>query len=226
MKYGVLMMLYKQLFQFFVKIEYGGGAAVANGSLWIQLGSGTNGAGGLSGVLSTRQQVQCTATVGAITHYWSGDTNRFTVAALGAAGSSSMFLGFERTVDAAGVVTSEGVLTIYRGTSAWGQQAWNQVTGPYTATWETTIGAMGPALAPFGTFGAQIAIYPIFHNKGVFLNPGLNAYVYENALVTVGSPITFTVYSASHTFMPLGVTGFAVSARGGFLAPTLMMRYE
>jgi hypothetical protein len=210
----------------FLKIEYGSGAVAANGSLWLQLGSGQNGAGGLTGVLSTRQQIQCSATAGAITHYWSGDTNRFGVAATGASSATSVGIFVERTVDTSGAVTSEGALLVYKGTSAAGQQYWNQVTGPGTATWETTLGSMGPSLAPFGTYGTQVAVYPVFHSKGVFLNPGLNIYLYENALITVNAAVTFTVYSASHTFMPLGSTNFGGTPRGGFLTSAMMMRYE
>lgn len=209
----------------FMKVEYGSGAVAANGSIWIQLGSGSNGAGLLTGILSTRQQIQCTATAGAITHYWSGDTNRFCVAAMGSAVATCMLFSVERTVDANGVVTAEGALTIYRGTSVWGQQAWSQTIGPYTATWEGTLGVMGPVVAPFGTFGIQVAVYPIFHNKGVFLNPGLNVQIYENALIAINSTISFTVYGSSHTYMTLG-SAFQNGTRGGFTLGVPMMRYE
>lgn len=212
----------------FLKIEYGAGAAVANGSLWFTLGSGSNGTGSLTGVQSTRQQVQCTATAGAITHYWSGDTNRFTLAVSGATAATSDCFGVERTVDTTGALTSEGCLMVTLGTSVWGQQAWNQVIGPTTASWETTIGSMGAGLAPFGTFGSQVAIYPVFHNKGVFLPPGLNLYLFEKALITAGSPISFTTYGATHTYMPLNTTSFACAGRGGFngFSAGTMIRYE
>lgn len=210
----------------FLKIEYGTGAATANGSLWIQLGNGSSGAGALSGVLSTRQQVQCTATVAAIPHYWSGDTNRACVAVIGASAATSMSVGWERTVDATGVVSGEGALLVYRGTSAWGQQAWNQAIGPYTATWETSLGCMGAAVAPFGVTGLQVAIYPIYHNKGVFCNPGYNYMAYENATIGALSTISFNVYGAAHTYITLGSTNFGNLGRGGFTAAALMMRYE
>lgn len=209
----------------FLKIEYGSGSAAANGSLWFTVGSGTNGAGTLTGVLTTRVQVTCTAVAGVVTHYWSGDTNRLGIAVLGSSAANSMGLWIERTVDTAGVVTAEGVLIIYRSLSAWGQVAWNQVTGSYGVV-EASLGAMGAALAPFGMYGTQLAIYPIFHNKGVFLPYGLNALVYENTLIGVSSTISFTIYAASHTYMTLGATGFGAAGRGGFSTATLMMRYE
>jgi len=210
----------------FLKIEYGSGAAAANGSVWITLGNGSDGAGALLGVTSTRQQVQCTATAGAIPHYWSGDTNRLIVGVIGASAATSMLFGIERTVDAAGVVAGEGALLIFRGSSIWGQQAWNQAIGPYTATWEASLGAMGAAVAPFGVTGLQVAIYPIYHNKGVFCNPGYNALVYENATIGTLATINFNVYGAAHTYFTLGSTNFGSAGRGGFTAAALMMRYE
>jgi hypothetical protein len=209
----------------FLKIEYGSGALASAGSLWVQLGSGSNGAGGLTGVLSIRQQITAVATATAITHFWSGDTNRVAIAAVGAGATTSMLFSIERSVDAAGALTAEACLLCYRGSGAWGQIAWNCVTG-CPGLWETSLGAMGAALAPFGTFGAQIAVYPVFHNKGIFFPPGLNVMLYENALVTALSPIAFTQYAATHTFMPLGSTGFGSPGRGGFSAAAPMMRYE
>lgn len=210
----------------FLKIEYGSGAVAADGAIWVTLGSGSNGAGTLNGVLSLRQRITCTASVTAVSHYWSGDTNRFTIAVSNAA-ASSMFIGVERTIDTSGNVTSEGALLIAKsGTGAWGQVAWNQITGPYTATWETSLGAMGAGTAPFGTFGTQIAIYPVFHNKGIFLVPGLNVFVYESTLIATGSTISFSRYGSTHTYMPLGNTNFGNAGRGGGSLLVAMMRYE
>jgi hypothetical protein len=210
----------------FLKIEYGCGTAVANPSLWITVGSGSNGSGTLTGVLTPRQQISCTATAGAITHFWSGDTNRVAITAFGAGSATSFFLGIERTVDTGGNITAEGALLIIKHVGNWNQIAWNQITGPYTATWELSLGAMGASLAPFGSFGAQIAIYPIYHNKGIFMNPGLNALVYEGPLITTGSVVSFTIYGVTHTFMPLGATVSGTVGRGGFGTPAIMMRYE
>jgi hypothetical protein len=213
----------------FLKIEYGAGGVAGHVSVWITLGSGSNGTGTLTGIPSTRQQITCTGVATPVTHYWSGDTNRFTIAVVGTTAATSMFLGVERTVDATGALTSEGCLMIMRSTSVWVQQAWNQVTGPYTATWEQSLGVLGPAVAPFGVFGSQLAVYPVFHNKGVFLTPGLNIYVYENATAAAGSTISFTTYGATHTYMPLGTPMFASAARAGFSSAAnavAMMRYE
>lgn len=210
----------------FIKIEYGSGAAAANGAIWVSLGSSSNGAGVLNGVVMGRTRVSCTATAGAIQHHWSGANNRFAFCCVGATAATSMLISVERTVDTAGAVSSEGALVIYRADSAYGQMGWNQVTGNYTASWESTLGCMGCAVAPFAVTGLQVAVYPVYINKGVFCNPGYGVFMYENATIGAGATISMTVYAAAHTFMPLGNTVFACTGRGGFSAGCIMMRYE
>lgn len=209
----------------FIKFEFGSGAAAANASLWFSLGTSSNGAGVLNGIVSTRTQIQCTATALAITHYWSGDTNRVGVSAVGAAMATSMYFGIERTVDTAGAVSGEGALLIRLTGSAWGTLAWNQAIGSYT-TWESTVGAMGPSVVPYGVTGLQVAVYPVYHSKGVFCNPGLNGFLYENLTIGAGATVSFTVYGAAHTYMPVGAPQHTCAGRGGFSAPAFMIRYE
>lgn len=212
----------------FVKIEYGTGGAATVGSLWFSVGSGTNGAGTLTGISSTRSQVTCTATAGALNHYWCGDTNRLGVAVMGAAAATSSGAWIERTLDASGVVTSEGVTLIFRTGSAWIAQAWNYTTGPYT-TQESSLGAMGPSQSPWGVYGTQLSVYPIYHTKGVFMNPGMNCLVFDASSVGQNSTISFTMYGATHTFFTLATPQFGSAGRGGFSSAanaTLMMRFE
>jgi hypothetical protein len=211
----------------FFKIEYGSGSAINNPAIWVTVGSGSNGTGSLTGILSVRQQMTFTATATPITFYWSGDTNRFAVAANGASNTTSFFFAVERSVDNSGALTSEAVLLVWFSLGSWAQVAWNTTIGSPSLA-EATLGCLGPSVTPFGTTGSQIAVYPIFHSKGVFYSPGLNGFAYFNALIASGSPITFTVYSGSHTYMPLGNTPafttstFRASTAGG----SLMMRYE
>lgn len=210
----------------FLKLEYGSGSAAGNPAVWVVLGSGSTGAGALTGVLSTRQQVTGTLTATPCNWYISGDTNRFGFALASSAGNSFL-LSIERTVDVSGVVTGEGALLIVKNLNSWSQVAWNQITGPYTATWELTIGALGPAVAPAGVWGTQLAVYPIYHNKGVFLNPGLNCLAYIDATIGAFSTISFSIYGGTHTYMTLGGTGFANPFRANPISTgAMMIRYE
>jgi hypothetical protein len=209
----------------FLKFEYGSGAGAANPSIFISLGSGSNGTGSLTGVLSTRQQITCSATATPITAYWSGDTNRCAFVFQGSSTSTSILVSLERSVDATGVVTNEAVLILLLSGATPAQRAWNCVTGPYT-NFETSIGAMGAQAAPFGSAGTQLAVYPIFYNKGVFLPYGLNLFAYVDATLGANVTISFPVYGATHTFMPIGVTAVAATLVRTTVATSLMMRYE
>jgi len=215
----------------FFKIEYGSasGSALRPG-MWITFGSGSNGSGTLTGNTSVRQAFgSATNSASAGTCYFCGDNNRF-VAALWVAGTGSSallatMLSFERTVDSSGAVTSEGVMILVKtGSSSYSQVHWNCTTGP-TSTWETTIGAMGPAQGT-GISGSQIAVYPIFFTKGVFLNPGLNLLAYVGSDFSTGSSLSVSHYATSHTYMPLGTTTIAGSLSRTIASSSLMMRYD
>ncbi len=214
----------------FIKIEYGSGVATANPGLWITIGSGTDGSGNLSGALSTRMQIGVGGAyvTNDLTSYFSGDTNRFSmglwVQGAGAGSTYAAFLSFGRSVDGAGAVTGEAVLFCAHSNSAWKQVAWNTTTGP-TTTVETTIGAMGPSVGS-GSSGSQLSVYPIFHTKGEFFNPGLNALAYFNADIAAMSSVSFTIYGATHTYLTLGSTMVSVSMARAAGTTSVMMRYE
>lgn len=210
----------------FLKLEYGSGSSTNNPSIHVTIGSGSDGAGTLSGITTVRRQFQFTATASAISAFWSGDTNRFIFIIQGASVGASIMLSVERTLDSSGVVTNEAVLLTAWSSSLYSQVAWNCVTGPYSA-FEATLGAIGPSVAPFGTTGIQTAVYPVFHSKGVFLNYGMNLFGYIGATIGSSSVITFTVYGASHSFMPVGVGAINASLQrvSGTLC-SIMMRYE
>lgn len=210
----------------FFKFEYGSGSAVNNPSIWLTVGSGSDGVGGLTGVLSVRRQFTFTATATAITAYWSGDTNRFVFAWQGATTATSLLMAAERTNDGSDLLTNEGVLLTAYSTGAFSQVAWNCTTGPYTV-WETTSGALGPEKAPLGTTGAQVAIYPLFHNKGVFLNFGINVMGVVDATIAPNAAFTFTVHSNSHTYIGVGVGAIAGSLqRTTSSLSSVVIRYE
>jgi hypothetical protein len=69
-------------------------------------------------------------------------------------------------------------------------------------------------------------VYPVLHNKGVFLQYGLGSFAYVDATIAAGSTITFSVYGANHTFMPMGGTCFNGALTRTTATTALMMRYE
>lgn len=212
----------------FMKIEYATSAVANTPAIWVTLGSGSNGTGTLSGVLSLRTTVTPSAnTTTAVNWYFSGDTDRFCFACVGAGSTTSFLFSVERTVNVSGVRSTEGALMVARTANGWAQCAWNAVTGPYTATWEILPGVLAPAVAPAGVFGSQVAVYPLFHNKGVFLPPGLNIMGFIDATMSQLSAVTFNVYGNPHQYIPLSQAGFAGFARGGLTGNMIaMIRWE
>lgn len=211
----------------FLKIEFGSfTVALGNPAIWITIGTGSNGSGTLTGPVLARRTVGCNLTATLVNWYWSGDTHRFCFAISGAAGNTSLVFSIERILDNTGALTSEGATLIVRTGGAWEQIVWSVLTGPYTAAWETSLGALPPTVAPWGVYGTEVSMYPIYHHKGVYLPYGMNGFAYFDATLTAGSPVTFTVYGAVHTFMPLGTTGFAAAFRTNLGTSAYMMRYE
>jgi hypothetical protein len=212
-------------FPVYFKLEYGSGSAVNNPSFWLTIGSGSSGAGAITGVTTTRVQMQFTATATAVTAYWSGDTHRCVFCIKGAGTTTTFLFSLERTLDTSGNITGEGLLLAW-WTGSWSQQAYNCLTGPYTVI-ETSLGAVGPSASPLGTTGTQVAIYPIFHNKGVFLPFGLNLFGYVDATIAFGSVLTFSAYSSNHSYMPIGATQITGTLqRTAAASCSIMMRYE
>jgi hypothetical protein len=210
----------------FFKFEYGSGGAINNPSIWLTVATGSNGAGTLTGVSTIRTQFSLTATATPITAYFSGDTNRLVFAFKGAGVTTSFMISLERTIDSTGALSTEGVLIIVFASSNFSQVAFNAALGPYT-TYETTLGALGPQNAPLGVNGVQLAIYPIFHNKGVFLPFGMNVFAYIDATIAAGSTITFSAYTVNHTYMPIGtpaISGALQRTSAG--SSSIMIRYE
>lgn len=223
----------------YIKIEYGSGiTAAANPGLWFTFGTGSNGAGTLTGPISTRQTLTSTAyATNALTCYFSGDTNRFSaslfVQGVGATISNCQYFAFERTKDATGADTDLGLLVTWKliagsGSTAWGQLFWNRTTGTPAGGAETNIGAMSNSSST-GKNGTQVAVYPHFlNNAGIFVNPPMNSLSYVNADIVAFGAVSFTIYGASHTYMPIGsasYTGAGLLTRTSG-TPTLMMRYE
>jgi hypothetical protein len=219
----------------YIKIEYGSGiTSAANPGLWFTFGTGSNGAGTLTGPISTRRTLTSTAyATNALDCYWSGSTSHFCAALFvggtGASTSNCQFFAFERTKDSNGDDTNQGLLVVWKtvagtGTTAFQQVFWDRTLG--TQSDETSLGTLMQSGATAKN-GTQVGVFPIFHSNGPFLNPGINTLAYHNADIVAKGAVTFTIYGVSHTFMPIGTTSYAgASINGRSSAPSLMTRYD
>jgi hypothetical protein len=218
----------------YFKIEYGSTTTSANNpGIRVTFGTGSDGAGNLSGSLSTAftAGVGAYATPGSL--FGSGSTNRFILVTYNGA-TEGMRFGFERTVDASGNVTSEGVFWISRPSVTTAQNQlgfWNRSTGmvgPAAGT-ANQFAALFPATT--GITGVQTIVSPVFPEKGVFGNPILNLVGYLTSDIAENSTPTVYMYGTAHVYycIPQNNGPTAAQWRGataGSANEAMAIRYE
>jgi hypothetical protein len=214
----------------FIRLEYGTGSSTGLVAMAFSIGSGSNGAGVLTGVTLARTVLQ-TGSNSATTMacFVSGSTNRLLLALWAGLTSNPnyfLMLSLERTVDAAGAPTSEGVLVAWFSPFVTYQQlAWNCTTGPMTAV-EQALGMLFPNVGT-GASGGSTAVYPCYHTKGIYLLPGLNLLGGYELNFTPTTAVAFTYYAATRTYIPLpSIVSGSLSSRGTGGAHTLLVRYD
>lgn len=210
----------------FVKIEYGTNNSSNGPGLWLSFGTGTNGAGTLTGLNFGR--VQCYGGHGSATHTGriSGDQNRVTFFAPATSSTTGYFFNIERTHNVLGNDTSEGILLLYKITTTNRQVLWTPSgQGPDETSW----GILTPSTGNTGQTGSDTTVYPVFLNKGTFLNPCMNVLGYFQDNIPAGIPISFSYYGATRQYYPLGTGDLSgtMSIRAATPASTtMMMRWE
>jgi hypothetical protein len=144
----------------FFKFEYGSGASNAIPSLWMTVGTGSNGSGTLTGQVSTRTQFGATnnGILSTTTNYQSylcATANYFGLAwkiASSAAGTPRTFMAAMQTVDNTGAGTGVGYLACGQGSGA-----------------GTTMSTQCVGLSPFAGVGPVINTF----NNGIFWVPNI-----------------------------------------------------
>lgn len=226
----------------YMKIEFGSGSSnVANPAIFITMGSGTTGAGLLTGNVTFRSQETLAGyTAGPLNCFASGDAGRFTIA-LGAdpVSTNAFFVfGVERLRDPSGSPLNTGAhLVQYHTTPAFsgGVKCSHQVLtliGGAVPLIETALtGDMPNPNQTSGTFANDTYLYAIKPQWVYPRNPSLNFIAYYNADFLRELPVDVEAYGTLHKFMPLGTGGLI----GGVNPPVdknsnvnarVMMRYE
>jgi hypothetical protein len=225
-------------FPIFMRVDYAIGNVTTIPALWFTFGAGQDGAGNFVGPASTVQKMAPTTTITDTQTpnvYISGSSAGGRLALTGRwnAASTSVttnyFFSVERTHDPAGADTGEGLLIIgtTAGTNSTSfRQHVYMPTGAGTV--ETTLGVMIPSVGT-GANGTQVAVYPIFLTKGIYLNPSLNILGYVHANIAALTPVSVTIYGAAHVFLPLGATFGQLGIRvgpTGVTGSTFLIRWE
>lgn len=201
----------------YIKVEYGTGFAANNFGWWFTVGTGTNGAGVLTGQVSGRRQ-QYPLVVGANNWYCSGsqgaDGGRFAMIAnyIAANGNGSSFLCIERTRDANGNPTADGIIFFglqNAGSTALAFLQHVPAAGLVPAGVNSTSGVQYPTLGGGPSYASGKSI--------IGLNVGLLPTIALLGKVLFGTPLYFAPadigdlstivvnqFGAAHTFMCFG----------------------
>jgi hypothetical protein len=214
---------------FFVKLGYGSITGSDNRpAVYVSIGQGTDGAGNLTGNFTNvfKLGTQFGPSTTPYNCYFCGSTNRFNVSLWSDPGFNAydnITFSIERTKDATGADTADGIIIHGQGTGSG-----TSFNSGFSAQSVNSITEGVSTVLPLGAFGVPAAVSPWIaplnplgslqngSNVGIVLpvpmgyqpyNPGLGVAIYQG---TDFSPFTSQVipgvYGASHTYMPLGQT--------------------
>jgi hypothetical protein len=222
----------------FVKIEFGSATTVNNPAIWITIGTGHDGSGGITGINFARTQI--TASTNSATantdNYGSAANNRVHFAIFLTTASASIVFSLERTKDATGADTNEGLLLTYlAGAVGSGARMISQNFILHSGTQPPAQSGGLHYLTCYeanSIFGGDIGVSPLFHFKGVAAQPGLGLLATRSGDIGNFALPSIPFYGSNHTYVHLGgqlttfmgTSGAASGAVDG--SGRLMMRYE
>jgi len=205
---------------FFIRLDFGSGATNACAAIKVQLGTATNGAGVLTGVLSLVNAFVSASATPVANCYFSGSTSRFCFALWPAGANCAFICCIERDKDATGNDTAEGAHIFgYKG-SVFSQYI-PKAPGP-AATTETKLCALISGQISQAS-GGVIGLGLVRPASGPLRFPSRSLLVCSRgdfADQIVGS---YTVYGASHYYIALTYTVWASFVGNNSAAATLML---
>lgn len=212
-------------FPLYLRVDYG----VRTGSgtppwqrLGFQVGSGTNGAGTLTGQVGTQRIMAATGTAANDTtsqnHFCSSGDGYFAWgsswnATIGTNSNAlwNAFVVIERLRDNTGAVTDNGVYMVTSGMASadCGAQITrsDDINPAYTTPSSSSfrMGAYVPNMS--GNRGTDLYLFSHQPADYALYNPCLSHIFYNNADLTAGIDINVDMYGTSRTYKPLGING-------------------
>lgn len=205
-------------FPLYIRVDYGvGSGGVDRAKLGVQVGSGTNGAGTLTGVLGTQRIITASATDTATReNYCSAGDGYFAWVGGWEAGSGSTthlrntMIIIERLRDNAGDPTADGIYTFFAGIeSGLGTRGYTQIirstdtiTAYASSAGTLRIGANVPNQS--GSFGSDLYLFTHHPADRALYNPCLSNLFYYHSDFTAGINFDIDMYGTTQTYKPLG----------------------
>ena len=194
----------------FIKVEYGIGSAASRPALAFTVGTGTDGAGTLTGQVSTRQAFTPSSSASGTNPVYScGGDGRFVSVTNWNAGTTTASYNFmimvERTRTANGNTTADGINYFIQGPTS--GTLYIGVSGHITAT---TVSELDSRVGGFlqnrtGNYLSQFSLSTLHAvNRNQLLNPFVGALAYFSTDLVRLQPISCQIYNANRTYLPLG----------------------
>lgn len=214
---------------FYVKMQYGTGSASPAGPRWRwQLGTGTDGAGNLTGFVvpsaSTFFEIGNSTGVGqgstTFECNFSGASERISLMlwrnGTGSSVAPAQMMSVERTKDTSGVNTSEGVTAVSCGPTSTptGIQAQQTIAfglGAAPVTASRVYIALGNGQNASSAFNNNIPVSPVFPEYGKYGNPLTTIGFVHTQEIASGGTFSTTLYGSTITYMASAVTATAPS---------------
>jgi len=234
--------IYKKSFggtDVYVKFEFGSGVSISNTSIWYTIGTGSDGAGNITGILLARTRVYQTSSNATAT------TTRYSFATWGtnyfgfsmwSIGTNANTIGRQQfSIEAIcgedGIATGDGVCVILEacgGTSGALTPVYfyNGVilfsgTSPASSS---VLGSLVPSGTTMAKDGGVVGVSPVFFYWGGLLPPSKVWMVYMSADLSVRASVNADLYG-NETWMPLGVDMMPTAVSGNS-ASCLMLRWS
>lgn len=191
-----------------MKIEFGGGAAANTPSIWVTVGTGSDGAGTIIGRVSPRINFKSsTNSATASNSYLCADSSSFqTIMFQNAAATIPFFFSVERSRDHLGTVSTDGVIIQGFDSSLGGQMYFLPFQGTMY-TYITAICYLPPTGATSLATSNDVSLLPMIpYDLTTVYSPGLGAMIYLNADFTSNLTIPLTTGNGeNHTYWTSGL---------------------
>lgn len=212
----------------FCKIIPGGGTSVSGApSLKLQIGTGTDNLGNLTGATSAQRVMTYSSNNGGGNSYFSVDTDRIQCCCWAGGSTESLFFSIERDLDSSGITTTNGIHFL----------TWGGSVGPTAPISQfiasLSFGPAGPTEAKIVTLiSSQLSqtsnsltgLGVVRANYGSLRNPSVNLLIGSKGEFVSEIPCYVSLYGVTRTFIPLVNAAFL--GVGNNTAPVLLMRWD
>lgn len=220
----------------FIKVEYGTSGSVSWPSMWLTIGTGSDGSGTITGISWTRTQIagwNNSASI-AFPSYFSGDSGRYCCALFTGEGSNYYQIGFsiERTRDSSGTINNTGLLVCTLPHYNSGASPKSQYI-PFTGTAPSAYSAINcittNTVIGITASGNNVNLYPIKTWTPGESDPLTNLFVYYYPDLSKYQNYSVPIYGGTFTYTYKALPGWLSGynwTRPNVTNMGFMMRYD